>query len=732
MSDAYGKGKALHSFYRLAPFIQEYIYTHGWTELRPIQIEACRVIFDTDAHLLLAAGTASGKTEAAFLPVLTLLHEKPANTIGALYIGPIKALINDQFERLNSLLREADIPVWHWHGDVSQSRKKMLLQDPKGILQITPESLESLLINKNTELIRLFGDLRFVIIDEIHAFMGTERGCQILCQLARLSRFVQNPPRRIGLSATLGDYSLSAQWLRAETERQVIISDIQGGQRKLHLAVEHFYVPNQTVTEAIPPYYSYIFNHTKSRKCLIFANNRAETESVIATLRQIASSERLPDIYHVHHGSISAKLREAAEEAMREPTAPAVTAATITLELGIDIGQLERVIQLQAPLSVASFLQRLGRSGRRGEPADMRFVCAEDEPSGEESLPERIPWQLLQAIAIIQLYLEERWIEPIRPVQYPLSLLYHQTMSILAAMGELSPATLAAQVLSLPPFSAISKDDFRQLLRYLIDIDHIQQTEQGGLIIGLTGEKIVRSFQFYAVFADNKEYAVRDDSMEIGSIIMPPPPGNRFTLAGRTWEVLDIEPKAKTVWVKQVEGIASVSWRGSSISNIHTKVLERMRRVLFEDVWYSYLQNNAKERLDTARQLARNAELDRANLLPLEDKTCCIFPWMGTVAYHTLERWLNLSCRESLDIKSIGGVSPYFLKIKLGKSNLKQLRNEIVFLCKNKITAHDLVSPEEAPKLQKYDKFIPPHLLRKAFALDYLDVMALGKIVSGW
>lgn len=727
-------------FYRLAPFIQEYIYTHGWTELRLHQTEACKVVFDTDAHLLLAAGTASGKTEAAFLPVLTLLHEKPSTTLGALYIGPTKALINDQFERLNALLKEADIPVWHWHGDVSQNHKNKLLKDPKGVLQITPESLESLLINKNTELVRLFGDLRFVIIDEIHAFMGSERGCQILCQLARLSRFGQNPPRRIGLSATLGDYSLAADWLRSGTDKPVITSDIKAGQRKLHLALEHFYVPNQRVTEAVPPnlsgkgkvispYYRYIFNHTKSRNCLIFANNRSQTESVVATLRQIAESEGLPDIYHVHHGSISARLREASENALRDPI-PAVTAATVTLELGIDIGQLERVMQLEAPLSVSSFLQRLGRSGRRGEPADMRFVCAEDEPSGAESLPEQIPWQLLQAIAIIQLYLEEGWIEPIRPVQYPLSLLYHQTMSILAAMGERSPAALAQQVLTLPPFSAVSKDDFKQLLRYLIDIDHIQKTEQGKLIIGLAGEKMVHSFQFYAVFADNKEYVVRDDSMEIGSIIMPLPPGNRFTLAGRTWEVLDIEPKAKTIWVRRVDGIASVSWRGGS-SNIHTKVLERMHTVLSEDVQYRYLQNGAKERLKIARQLSQTAGLDKGNILLLEDNACCIFPWTGTVAYRTLERLLNFCCRNT-DIRSIGGLCPYFMTVKLGKSKLKALHDEIIFLCKQKITAHNLIGPEEAPKLHKYDEFTPPDLLRKAFAFDYLDVEELGKIVSSW
>lgn len=708
------------SFSKLAPFIQEYIYTHGWTELRPAQVEACRVILETDAHLLLAAGTAAGKTEAAFLPVLTLLHEQPANTIAALYIGPIKALINDQFERLNDLLKEADIPVSHWHGDVSPSRKQILLKDPKGILQITPESLESLLINKHSQLSRLFEDLRFIIIDEVHAFMGSERGYQILCQLARLAKFVKKPPRRIGLSATLGDYSSAAEWLQAGTDRQVIISDIPVAGRKLHLAVEHFY-------DDINSYYKYIFNHTKSRNCLIFANNRTQTEAIIASLRQMAKAEELPDIYHVHHGSISAKLREAAEAAMRSPT-PAVTAATVTLELGIDIGQLERVIQLEAPTSVSSFLQRLGRSGRRGTPAHMRFVCSEDA-SGQEILPEAIPWQLLQAIAIIQLYLEERWIEPIRSVRYPLSLLYHQTMSILAAKGELSPATLAASVLSLPPFRAISQDEFRQLLRHLIDINHIQQTDQGGLLIGLTGEKIVHSFQFYAVFAENNEYKVRDDSMEIGSIIMPPP-GNRFTLAGRTWEIIDIEPKAKTIWVKLVEGIASISWRGGR-SDIHTKVLQRMRRVLFEDVWYSYLQPGAKERLKAARQLARNAELDRTNFFWLQGNTYCIFPWMGTVAYRTLERWLNLFCRQALDIRSIS-VSPYFLTISLGKAKLNQLQDAILSVRNQLITVQDLVSTEEVMKLQKYDQFIPHNLLRQAYACDYLDLEELRNILSCW
>jgi len=415
---------------------------------------------------------------------------------------------------------------------------------------------------------------------------------------------------------------------------------------------------------------------------------------------------------------------------MRDST-PAVTAATVTLELGIDIGQLERVIQLDAPFSVASFLQRLGRTGRRGSPADMRFVCTEDEPLGEESLPERIPWQLLQCIAIIQLYLEERWIEPIQPLRYPFSLLYHQTMSILTAMGELSPTALAQQVLTLTPFAAVSQDNFRQLLRYLIDIDHIQQTENGGLIIGVTGERIVRNFRFYAVFSDNLEYVVRDESKEIGSIAIPLPSGNQFSLAGRTWHVVDIDRKSKTIYVKESEGIATTSWRGGSVS-IHSKILNRMRKVLLEDVEYPYLQKEAKIRLKAARQLARISGLERETILSLEDNTYCIFLWTGTVAYRTLERFLNLSVREYLDIRKITGISPYYLSVKLGKNTFQELYSQIVNFSTKELTEKDLVAIEEAPKLQKYDEFIPNNLLRQAFAIDYLNVTELRQIIQGW
>lgn len=715
------------TFAQLAPFLQEYIYHQGWTELRPAQLEACEVIFTTDRHLLVAAGTAAGKTEAAFLPVITKLHESPSQSIGAIYISPIKALINNQFDRLNELLQYADIQVCAWHGDTNQNHKQNLLKNPQGILQITPESLESLLINKYPQIPRLFHDLQFVIIDEIHAFMGTQRGSQILCQLARLEKFIDHPLRRIGLSATLGDYAQAEDWLRSGSNLPVTTTNITTASRRIQLALEYFCTPETEPEDSHNlSHYQYIFQQTRSRKSLVFTNNRTQAEQVISNLRRIALEQGDPDVYHVHHGSISPGLRQAAETAMQDAQSLAVTAATVSLEMGIDIGQLDQVIQLESPSSVASFLQRLGRSGRRGEPSRMQFICTEPELLGEEFFPVQIPWLLVQTIAILQLYLEERWIEPIAPLNYPLSLLYQQTLSIVAAAGEITPHHLAQTVLNLAPFERITTEEFRQLLHYLISLEHLEKTENNLLVLGEIGEKLVRSFQFYGVFAEQITYDVCHGGIAIGKVSIAPTVGGKLTLAGKTWEVIEINPKTKAIEVKPIAGTGTVNWRGGSI-NIHTQVLQKMRQVLQEDTNYRYLQPQAIARLTTARNLFKTMAGEETSIFHLEKNTFAIFPWLGTRGYHTLGKILQILRQERVEIKSIKGNQPYFLVVKLGRnSTIEQLVTELITFCRSGITAEDLVTSDEEPqKLHKYDQFIPHNLLRKAYAHDYLDLSSV-------
>ncbi len=394
--------------------------------------------------------------------------------------------------------------------------------------------------------------------------------------------------------------------------------------------------------------------------------------------------------------------------------------------MGIDIGQLDQVIQLESPSSVASFLQRLGRSGRRGSPSRMQFICTEPELLGEENFPVQIPWQFIQTIAILQLYLEERWIEPIAPLQYPLSLLYQQTLSIVAAEREITPHNLAQTIFNLAPFEHITTEEFRQLLHYLISLEHLEKAENNLLVLGETGEKIVRSFQFYGVFADQITYDVFHGGVAIGKVSIAPSIGGKLTLAGKTWEVVEINPKTKAIEVKPIAGTGTVNWRGGSI-NIHTQVLQKMRQVLQEETIYRYLQPKAIARLTTARNLFKTMEGKETTIFHLEKNIFAIFPWLGTRGYHTLVKILHILREGRVEIKKISGNQPYFLVVKLGRnSSIEQLATELINLCQAGLTAEDLViSDEEPQKLNKYDQFIPHNLLRKAYAHDYLDLSAV-------
>ncbi|MCD8138198.1 MAG: DEAD/DEAH box helicase, partial [Planctomycetaceae bacterium] len=237
-------------FSRYAPFVQDFIYSNNWQALRAIQVAAGDAVFNTDDNVLLSASTASGKTEAAFFPILTLFTEDMPRSVGAVYIGPLKALINDQFMRLNDLCREAHIPVWHWHGDVAQSHKNRLLKNPSGILQITPESLEALLLHKHADVGRLFGDCRFIVIDEVHSLLRADRGGQTLCLIERLSRLAGVNPRRIGLSATIGDPEGTGAFLSSGTGRRTVIPGIENKGIRWRLSMEHFFIQGEQAGRA--------------------------------------------------------------------------------------------------------------------------------------------------------------------------------------------------------------------------------------------------------------------------------------------------------------------------------------------------------------------------------------------------------------------------------------------------------------------------------------------------
>ena len=740
----------MRAFDRYAPFVQEYIYRNHWENLRSIQVAAADAIFNTDENVLLTASTASGKTEAAFFPIITLFSEDMPSSVGCIYIGPLKALINDQFSRLNDLCAEADIPVWHWHGDVAQSHKAKLMRHPSGILQITPESLEALLLHKHAAIAKLFGDLRFVVIDEVHSLLRGDRGGQTLCLIERLSRIAGVNPRRIGLSATIGDPEGTGEFLSLGTGRKTVIPKIDAKGSKWRLSMEHFYVKDaqaaedKQIPDALPvleektddapanadPGIGYIFEHTRGKKCLVFVNSREECEMVTTTLRHYCELNHEPDRFLVHHGNLSASYRETAEGIMKDDSQYMTTVTTATLELGIDIGRLERAFQIDAPWTVSSFLQRMGRTGRRERPPEMWFVIREDEPEVRAMLPTTIPWKLLQGIALVQLYLEERWVEPPRLDRLPFSLLYHQTMSTLASCGELSPRALADRVLRLHYFHRITQEDYRVLLRHLIATDHIQQTEQGGLIVGLAGERVINSFKFYGVFQESEEYTVRSESQELGTVVSPPPVGEKLAIAGHVWQVLDVDHKRRLIYCRQVKGSVP-AYFGQCPGDLHTKILTRMRRVLQEDRQYPYLMKNAVARLEQARFTAAHSGAADKTLINLGGNMWCLLPWVGTYTFLTMERFLKIKCADRLGLRGLDSARPFFIQFTM-KADEETFFRVLAEEIRKPIDPMELVYPKELPLFDKYDEYLPEELVKKGFALGVLDVDGLREKVLGW
>ncbi|MCC8060549.1 MAG: DEAD/DEAH box helicase [Clostridiales bacterium] len=745
----------MNTFDRYAPFIQDYIYQNGWENLRAVQAAAADVIFNTDANLLLTASTASGKTEAAFFPILTLFTEDMPTSVGAIYIGPLKALINDQFLRLNDLCKEAGIPVWHWHGDVSASHKNKMMKHPSGILQITPESLEAMLLRKHSAIGRLFGDLRFIVIDELHSLMRGDRGGQTLCLIERLCRLADVNPRRIGLSATIGDPKDAGEFLSAGTGRTTIVPKLPAGGVKWRLSMEHFYtflptnpgaptkIHNQPPEGVMPvegvrpvddalapktdtapkeadPGIGYIFEHTRGKKCLVFVNSREECEAVTTTLRQYCEAKNEPDRFLIHHGNLSESYRETAETVMKDEEQFQTTVTTATLELGIDIGRLERAFQIDAPFTVSSFLQRMGRTGRRELPPEMWFVMREEPPEARALLPVTIPWKLIQGIALVQLYIEERWVEPPKLDALPYSLLYHQTMSTLASCGEMTPAELASRILTLRYFQRVSQEDFRILLRHLLETGHIQRTEAGGLIVGLAGERVINNFKFYAVFQENEEYTVRTGSEELGTIVKPPPAGEKIAIAGHVWLVDEVDHKRHMVYCEMIRGKVP-AYFGEVAGDIHTRILERMLGVLCEEKSYPYLMKNAVARLETARVSARNSGLINKNLICLGGNMYCLLPWLGTYAFLALERFLKIRCGKRLGIRGLDSSRPYFMQFVMNVSEREFweiLKEEL----QQPIDPMSLVYPREVPIFDKYDEYLPEVLVKKGFAYGVLGI----------
>ncbi len=606
------------AFEKLHPDIQHALWEMNWRELRPLQSDAINAWFEGSADLLLMAHTAAGKTEAAFLPILSAIaSDHGAGSFRVLYIGPLKALINDQFRRLDQLCARAEIPVHRWHGDVDAGRKRKAAQSPSGVLLITPESLEAMLMLRGREIPRLFARLEAIVVDELHSFLDGERGRQLSSLLNRLESAKGGArPRRVGLSATIGGTDAALGWLQAGASKPAMLIEGEPSSQA-RLLVKAFVTaePAKDHGEDEEPEVEHpgllgIAEHLhanfRGKTNLVFCNAKNQIEELADLLQKIAMRKNVPLEFQVHHGSLSREIRMDVEKALQSGK-PCTALCSSTLELGIDVGHCDAVGQVSPPHSVSSLRQRLGRSGRRdGSVPTMWLYLPMKEPRRNAPVSDRLYFPLLRAVAEIELMLE-KWVEPPFENPFDLSTLTQQVLSIIRQSGGMTAADLHRMVIRAPVFNQVSPALFADLLRDLAAVDLIEQTTGGDLILGLEGEHLTANYEFYAAFETQEEWDVTWKQRTIGSLAPAPgyQPGSCMLLAGKRWMIRDLDQKRKVILVEPAAKKLPLIFPGWS-GHVHRRIRQKMIEVLSGNTLPGYLDASAQERLQHARAFAKD------------------------------------------------------------------------------------------------------------------------------
>jgi len=690
----------------------------NWTNLRPIQIDAIFAVFKSTNHLVISANTAAGKTEAAFLPILSKIVDNQDMGIGAIYVGPLKALINDQFQRLERLCDLSGIPVFKWHGDVSSDKKKKFLKNPRGVLLITPESIESLFINHSDDLSHLFSGLSYIVIDEMHSFIGIERGAHLRSLISRATAFSFAPVRIVGLSATFGDTNLVKQWLMPNNPDRVEIIDDPNNDRNIRYLIKGYLLGkedpkvrseeevNNSSQDISNDLIKYFYRHSS----LVFINSRENLEEMTDLVRRKLERERMPDFFRIHHGSLSKTEREDAELQLKTNSLTSCFTSS-TLEMGIDVGNISRIGQVGAPWSVNSLVQRLGRSGRgEGESSEMIMFITESE---SDNLIKRLFPDLIQAIAMSELMFE-RWYEPSHSHYKYYSTFVQQILSVIKEKGGINLLHLFEILIKKGAFTFLTKEEFISILRTMKESDLIEQTPDGLLILGLEGEMIVKGIDFYAVFQTTSEFDVIHHGRKIGSIPYTPGLEERkyLILAGKRWEIESIDFQKKEILVIPSRAAKVPKFKGASFSDIHPRIREKMRDILLSNQKIPYLDRKGGEMLQMARNAAQNASLLSKKYV-VDGKDIFWFTWTGTAKNRTLAKIGKL----------YGGFDIEDCEIALKFSGAK-IENVIKFFSgieENMPSLLEIAQNIGNLEYEKYDRFVPEDLLAYAYATKYLD-----------
>jgi ATP-dependent Lhr-like helicase len=699
------------SFELLSEPIRKFIWDKGWEQLRPIQTAAITRIIESDENFILASRTASGKTEAAFLPILSKVNFN-ASGVQVLYISPLIALINDQFYRIEELCKNLDVTVTKWHGEANKTLKDDLIKQPTGIVLITPESIEAMFVNKPYNIKKLFSNLKYVVIDEIHSFIGTDRGVQLQSILSRLQRLNTVSFSIVGLSATIGDYNEAKRFTGNETKTKVLLDrtakDIN--------AVFRFF---KNEKEELPlELLKDLYIKTKENKVLIFPNSRGRTEEIAVRLKKISERVNGHPNYFSHHSSVDRQEREFVEYfAKNNKRHSFCISCTSTLELGIDIGSVDKVIQIDATHSIASLIQRVGRSGRKDGESSNLFLYATDK------------WSLVQSIACWLLY-KENFIEPPESNEKPYDILVHQALSITKGHSGILLVELIKQLKENSAFQLIEQSEIQEILHHLIEIDFLEKL-QHEVIIGVDGEKVVNSRDFYSVFKTEENFKVLNSSNTIGEIPFSPQiiEDENILLSAKIWKIKFVDQKAKRIEVIPAkDGKKPIFFGGGAV--VHQKIREKMFEITFSKSEYDFLDESGLDEIAIMRNdfsviNINNFQSERPLLT--KDKQLYLFTFTGTRINRTIQLLLNIAgIKNTLDDSS----SSFEIDASLQELKSKWIDLSIPL---SDIDYHISILLTNNPTLLEFSKwgmYLPERYKIKLIKNKYFDVEQTKELLS--
>ncbi|MCW3111481.1 MAG: box helicase domain protein [Segetibacter sp.] len=616
------------SFDLLSEPIRRFIRDKGWEQLRPIQTAAIAKILASDDNYILASRTASGKTEAAFLPILSKVDFNEPG-VRVLYISPLIALINDQFYRIEDLCKYLDVTVTKWHGEANKTLKERLIKQPNGIVLITPESLEAMFVNKPFQIKQLFSNLQYVVIDEIHSFIGTDRGIQLKSILSRLQRVNSKSCSIVGLSATIGDYNEAKRFTGDESKTKVLLDRTA---KDINAVFRYFKYEKK---EELPlELLKNLYLETKDNKVLIFPNSRGRAEEVAVKLKKISEKVKGHPNYFSHHSSVDREVREYVEYfAKNNNRQNFCISCTSTLELGIDIGTVDEVVQIDATHSIASLIQRVGRSGRKEGESSNLFLYATTQ------------WSLLQSIACWLLY-KEGFIEPPQINPQPYDILVHQALSITKGHSGILLTELVKQLEENAAFNLVEVSEIEEILNHLVAKDFLEKLQQE-VIIGIEGEKIVNSRDFYSVFKTEENFKVVNAGNPIGEIPFSPQiiEDENILLSAKIWKIKFVDHKAKKIEVTPTKDGKKPMFLGSG-TTIHPRIREKILEILYSTADYDFLDQPSRDEIEILRQdFSVYNILDLLTDRPLltGEKHLQLFTFTGTRINRTIQLLLNIA-----------------------------------------------------------------------------------------